>query len=115
MRLSAQDSVVGWVNEMIGGVSYMYFLRELVERIDNDWDSVLNDLNTIRDYVVNDKGSIVNLTADKKTIDLAIPSIEKFLLDIPITNHEIQNWHTKLPKENELFSIVNQVNNFNIF
>jgi presequence protease len=39
-RLRAKYSEAGWAAEQMGGVSYLFFLRDLIEQIDQDWDNV---------------------------------------------------------------------------
>ena len=39
-RLDAQRSTAGWVSEQMGGLSHLFFIRELLQRVDSDWDSV---------------------------------------------------------------------------
>lgn len=47
-RLDAQRNVAGWVNEQMGGVSYLDYIRGLVQRVDSDWEGVQADLEAIR-------------------------------------------------------------------
>ena len=35
-RLEAQDSVAGWVNEQMGGLDQLEYLRKLTKRVDED-------------------------------------------------------------------------------
>jgi len=39
-RLDAQRSTAGWVKEQMGGISYLFFIRKLAQRIESEWDSV---------------------------------------------------------------------------
>ena len=39
-RLDAQRSTAGWVSEQMGGLSYLTFIRQLLPRVESDWDSV---------------------------------------------------------------------------
>ena len=39
-RLDAQRSTAGWVKEQMGGISYLFFIRKLAQRVDSEWDSV---------------------------------------------------------------------------
>ena len=47
-RLDSQRSVAGWVNEQMGGVAYLEFIRGLVARVESDWEGVQADLESIR-------------------------------------------------------------------
>ena len=40
-RLDAMDSVAGFINEQLGGLSQLEFLKVLSKRIDTDWDGVV--------------------------------------------------------------------------
>ena len=51
-RLDAQRNMAGWVNEQMGGISYLDFIRRLVGRVESDWESVQADLEAIRCGVV---------------------------------------------------------------
>ena len=39
-RLGAQRSTAGWVGEQMGGLSYLQYIRQLVPRIESDWEGV---------------------------------------------------------------------------
>jgi hypothetical protein len=39
-RLAAQRGIAGWAGEVMGGLSYLDFIRQLVKRVEGDWDSV---------------------------------------------------------------------------
>ena len=39
-RLDAQRTTAGWVSEQMGGLSYLNFIRQLLKRVDSEWDSV---------------------------------------------------------------------------
>ena len=66
----------------MGGLAQLDYLRELVKRVDNDWDGVLADLYTISACLNNRAGSVTNLTADAKTLDLSMPSVEAFFAGV---------------------------------
>ena len=110
-RLDAQDSVAGWVSEQMGGLAQLDYLRELVKRVDNDWDGVLADLYTISACLNNRAGSVTNLTADAKTLDLSMPSVEAFLNSLPATGAgKSEQWTGINAKQNEILTVPTQVN-----
>ena len=39
-RLDAQRTTAGWVSEKMGGLSYLMYIRQLLGRVESDWDSV---------------------------------------------------------------------------
>jgi Zn-dependent M16 (insulinase) family peptidase len=112
-RLEAQDSVAGWVNEQMGGLDQLEYLRKLAKRVDDDWDSVVADLEKIRSCVSSRNNSITNLTGDSRTIDLSLSSAEKFLgsLNQNASVSSSKNmWKTINPAVNELLTVPTTVN-----
>ena len=110
-RLDAQDSTSGWVSEQMGGLAQLDYLRELTKRVDSDWEGVLNDLHTISACLNNRAGSITNLTADAKTLDLSMPSVEAFLNSLPATGAgKSEQWTGINAKQNEILTVPTQVN-----
>ena len=47
-RLRARFNEADWADEQMGGVSYLFFLRELAKAVDSDWPAVLAQLEAIR-------------------------------------------------------------------
>ena len=39
-RLDAQRTTAGWVSEQMGGLSYLNFIRQLLPRVESEWDAV---------------------------------------------------------------------------
>ena len=39
-RLDAQRSTAGWVKEQMGGISYLFFIRKLAQRVESEWENV---------------------------------------------------------------------------
>ena len=61
-RLRANFSISGWLSELTGGVSYLFYLRELLDAIDTKWHVVLEQLENIRSLILLRKKAIVNYT-----------------------------------------------------
>ena len=84
-RLDAQRSRAGWAQEAMGGLSYLNYIRELVARVDGDWDGVMADLESIRAALLvgaaqgGGDGAIINATADGRTLDASSAHIATFL------------------------------------
>lgn len=112
-RLDAQRSVAGFVAEKMGGVSYLEFIRTLVQRVEDDWEGVQADLFRIRDHLLQRRGSLVNLTGDEATLTKASESFGEFWASIPqqsvITNNA-QQWSGFLTPQNEALTVPTQVN-----
>ncbi|GMH34188.1 hypothetical protein BSKO_02022 [Bryopsis sp. KO-2023] len=110
MRLSAQRSTAGYVNELMGGLSYLEYIRELVDRVENDWSSVANDLESLRKILVNRQGAIINMTADEGTLTASRPALIGLLDALPSDDVAMANWSTLLPRVNEALTVPTQVN-----
>ena len=113
-RLDAMDSVAGYVNEQLGGLAQLEYLKVLAERVENDWDAVVADLEAIRAAVVARAGSVTNLTADAKTLETTASAVESFLNALPATGTGAATaaWAPSLvlPAVNELITVPTQVN-----
>lgn len=113
-RLDAMDSTAGYVNEQLGGLAQLEYLKALTARIDSDWDGVVADLEKIRAAVVSRANSVTNLTADAKTLDAAAGAVASFLDALPAAGvgAATEPWSTSLvlPSVNELITVPTQVN-----
>ena len=114
-RLDAMDSVAGYINEQLGGLAQLEYLKALTARIDTDWDGVVADLEKIRAAVVSRANSITNLTADAKTLDSSTAAVSSFLDALPATGSQdasVEPWSPGLvmPAVNELITVPTQVN-----
>ena len=113
-RLDAMDSVAGYVNEQLGGLAQLEYLKKLSKRIDEDWDGVVADLERVRAAVVARANSVTNLTADAKTLESVAGSVESFLDALPAVGAGAATapWSKDLvlPAQNELITVPTQVN-----
>ncbi|MCP4681115.1 MAG: peptidase M16, partial [Desulfobacterales bacterium] len=66
LRLCSHFSEASWVAEQMSGVSYLFFLRELAEAVDNSWSEVLVVLQEILRILVNRNSMIFNVTLEEK-------------------------------------------------
>jgi Zn-dependent M16 (insulinase) family peptidase len=109
-RLNAGLTEASWIAEQLGGVSYLYFLRELVGRIENDWDSVEAALKRIRDTLFNRGRMVVNATADGALWERARGEIESFLGRLPNGDFAFADWGIAFAPKSEGLIIPAQVN-----
>ena len=82
-RLAARFTEAGWVSEQTGGVSYLFFLRELVRRIDSDWPGVLAALEQIRQTALHRGALIGNATVDADNWANVRPFVADFIAQLP--------------------------------
>ncbi|MGV8853162.1 MAG: insulinase family protein [Devosia sp.] len=109
-RLKSSLTEASWISEQMGGVSYLAFLRELVKRIDSDWDSVEAALRRIRDTLFNRGRMVVNVTADGSLWRRAKGEIEGFLKTLPDAMHDFADWSVDFTPKSEGLIIPVQVN-----
>jgi hypothetical protein len=109
-RLKSGLTEASWIAEQLGGVSYLQFLRGLVERVDNDWAGVEAALRRIRDTLFNRGRMVINVTADGSLWDRARPEIETFLGRLPNGDYPLADWSIDYRPRSEGLIIPAQVN-----
>jgi Zn-dependent M16 (insulinase) family peptidase len=82
-RLRARYTLAGSVGERLRGVSQLFFLRSLIDRIDADYDSVRRDLETLRDIVLTRHGTAAGLTVSPGDLALAETAVSGLLCRLP--------------------------------
>ncbi|WP_375452753.1 insulinase family protein [uncultured Devosia sp.] len=109
-RLKSGLTEASWVAEQMGGISYLQFVRALVERIDSDWPSVQAALEAIRDTLFRRGRAVVNVTADATIWRQARGTVAAFLERLPDGQHELADWAVALTPRSEGLIIPAQVN-----
>ena len=107
-RMRAHFNEAGRAAEQMGGVSQLFFLRDLVERVKLDWPSVRGELESIRGTLINRRAAVVNVTADDwKQGREAAAALLAGMPDLPADRVEWQ-WPSTHPFE--ALTIPSQVN-----
>ncbi len=109
-RLRAALHEADWANEQCSGVSQLFFLRELAQRIENDWASVEADLVAIRDHLVNAGAAVFNVTTDAPIFEGFSRELAGFAGTLPRKSFVRQDWSPLPPPANEGLTIPAQVN-----
>lgn len=110
VRLRAGLTEADWLDESIAGISYLLFLRELVHKIDQSWDSVQADLEQLRSLIVGRRTALVNATVDAAAWQQVTPQLDRLLASLPDQLASALAWQrTPLP-EREGLIIPAQVN-----
>lgn len=109
-RMNSYFSEGGWVSEQLGGVSYLFFLRQLADDVVNDWTAVLEKLEQIRYLLVNQARMICNVTLDGENWREFKPQLERFIEIIPHKEVLLQSWHWRQDAVSEGLTIPAQVN-----
>ena len=110
MRVRAHFTEADWATEQINGVSYLFFLRKLAERIENDWAGVLNDLESMRRVLLNRKGMVFNVTLDADNWASFRPQIAGLIDALPTVSATSAAWVWQTESKSEGLTIPAQVN-----
>ncbi len=110
-RLRSAQSATGMMEEMTGGVSYLFFLRELADRAAGDWPSVRRDLDALHAAVFSRRNLDWNVTGEKDFREALLASAEKLTAALPAAapsggDHGI----AKAPNAREALLLPAQVN-----
>lgn len=108
-RLKASQSVAGWVSEQVHGIDNLFFTRELLDRLDQDWGAVTASFSRIRELAVN-RNMVINLTLDRENFTQIQPLISSFVQRIPEKAHPLQTWQPVFPAQGEGFAVPAKVN-----
>ncbi len=109
-RLRAHFSEAEWATEQTSGVSYLFFLRDLIDQIDRDWSSVRAKLETMRRTLLNRRTMLTNVTLDAANWAIVAPKLTAFLAALPESESTRVAWNPKYPMGNEGLTIPTQVN-----
>ena len=82
-RLRAGYCPAGAYNEQLKGVSQLFFLRQLAERIDADWPSVQADLERLRVALIRAPHAVMNITTDADARSALGGAVADFLGGLP--------------------------------
>ncbi len=110
LRMRARFSDADWASEQMNGVSYLFFLRNLIQQIDADWASVQNTLLSIRDTLITRSNSIMNVTVDPGGWQETRQQIEDFLADLPSKAPSFPKWNLPDLPSAEGLTIPAQIN-----
>jgi Zn-dependent M16 (insulinase) family peptidase len=109
-RLRARFSEADWAAEQIGGVTYLFFLRQLAQQVDNDWPSVLAALERIRQTLVNRNALVCNVTLDAAGWSQFEPRLKRFLAELPAATGGSAIWTPQYRSRAEALTFPAQVN-----
>ncbi len=110
MRLRASFTSSDWAIEQMGGVSYLFFLRELVQRIESDWAGVAAQLERVRAALVNRSTALCNVTLDAANWATLQPRLTALLQQLPAASAVRCAWPIAAHPAHEGLTIPAQVN-----
>lgn len=86
LRLRSRYNPSDWASERLYGVEYLFFLRTLAQRIEKDWPSVLAEMEAVRRALITRDNLIVNVTADRSSLNASAPAIARLVSALPGSN-----------------------------
>jgi hypothetical protein len=99
LRLRSHFSEAFWAAERMGGISYLFFLRDLARRMEEDWPGVLAILETMRKKLVSTGNMLCNITVDDRGRAALSSDVNAFLEELPSGKREVESWVvTTLPR-----------------
>ncbi len=109
-RLRSLFDEAGWAAEQMGGIDYLFFLRQLSEEVDKDWPAVLENLESIREILVNRSRMLLNVTLDQDNWESFQARLLEFMDTLPSARGNPQQWHPEHGTGFEGLTIPAQVN-----
>lgn len=110
LRLRSQFDEAAWISEQMEGISYLFFLRQLAERIENDWASVLTQLQAVRQHIVQRSTMMINVTlpdTDRAEIE---PHLARLVESLPAGDGVRASWSPTYRSTHEGLTLPAQVN-----
>ncbi len=109
-RLQAMYDPADWASEQMGGVSYLFFLRDLIPQIDSDWSAVSRRLEEIRDTLFKQSNMLCNVTLDQPGWREVEPQLRQFLSGLPGGKAGMQSWQPPHQPGSEALTMPLRVN-----
>lgn len=109
-RLRAQFTEADWAAEQMGGISYLFFLRELAEKVEKDWPAVVETLEGMRRMLLNRTTMMGNVTLDADNWAHFQPQLDAFFASLPAGSGDLAIWQRADGAANEGLTIPAQVN-----
>eukprot|EP00956_Cyclotella_meneghiniana_P003774 scaffold4568_cov74-Cyclotella_meneghiniana.AAC.17 len=86
-RIRSRYSPLGYISEIMGGLSSLDTVKTLIDQAENDFPSLLARLEKMRSTILTESrcrdGMILDITADKAVFEKIQPSVEKFIQKLP--------------------------------
>ncbi len=110
IRLRSHFNESGWLTEQLSGISYLFFVRKLAEKVDSDWSAIRADLEDMLRLLVNRNSMIVNVTVDGAAWSRMEQRLYRFFDELPMATPEIVPWTLDECEKYEGLTIPAQVN-----
>ena len=109
-RLRAHFNEADWVEEQMYGVESLFFTRRLSQAIEDDWPSVLEKLEALRQVMFDRSRMLCNVTLDAANWRAFQPRLAAFLSTLPAHQSPGLDWMPSPTTPYEALTIPAQVN-----
>jgi Zn-dependent M16 (insulinase) family peptidase len=109
-RLRALFSEADWAEEQMKGITQLFFLRTLSNRVEENWVEVLHLLEEMRSLLINRNILLVNATAEAGEWVLLQPRVGEFLDALPVLPFQRRVWSREPMADFEGMTLPAQVN-----
>ncbi|MBN2401938.1 MAG: insulinase family protein [Spirochaetes bacterium] len=110
VRINSHFNKAAWAEEQMSGISSLFFLRDITDKIDNDWPHVLRDLEEIYRTLVCSGNILINTAIDEKNWTLINKPLYGFMDSLPAGTSDPEHWSPVNRSEFEGLVIPAQVN-----
>ncbi len=109
-RIRAAFNTAYWVDEEMGGLNYLFFLRALLKQIDEEWPAVLQQLEAVRTLLIRRNGVLINATLDLENWQQLQGPLQEFIAALPQRAEPAAVWSPTFDMSDEGLIIPAQVN-----
>ena len=109
-RMGGRLSLVGRISEEMNGVSALVYVRDLIRRLDEDWEGVRADLAALHGLIVRREAVKLDMTADAALLGRSRGVLEELVAALPSRPEEACIPELSPLPGAELLSIPAQVN-----
>jgi hypothetical protein len=109
-RLRSMLSESAWATEQMSGIDYLFFIRNLADKIDSNWENIRTTMEEIRKSLFSQENLVGNVTIDQSNWQNISTRIKLFIQSLPLIAVKNSNWNFQEVKQNEGLTIPSQVN-----
>lgn len=95
LRIESHLRESHWAGEMIGGISYLFFLRVLLKTIEDEPEKIIEKLKNVRDMLIKKGNILINVTLEGKSWDSFSSLLDGFLSALPEGTADDVDWGIK--------------------
>ncbi len=81
-RVKSRFCISDWVQEQMGGINYLLFLRYLTQQIDKNWDMILDNLTKLKIQIIGRDNWLINITCSANEIKM-LDKVKELLKNLP--------------------------------